>query len=69
MLNEYWGKDKNVVFNFNSGKIIKNLDAESFVITGENGEAEDENPAFKFVAVTHNGKDLGHKELKKFKKK
>ena len=41
MLNHYWGKDKNVVFNFKEGRIIKNLDAESFKITGENGEAED----------------------------
>lgn len=69
MLNEYWGKDKNVVFNFEAERIMKGLDAESFIITGENGEAEDKNFVFKFVAVTHNGKDLGHKELKKIKKK
>lgn len=69
MLNEYWGKDKNVVFNFKTGRIIKNLDAETFKITGENGEAEDKNFTFEFMPVTHNGKELGHYELRKLKKK
>lgn len=69
MLNHYWGKDKNVVFNFKEGRIIKNLDVESFKITGENGEAEDKNFIFKFMPVTHNGKELGHYVLRKMKKK
>lgn len=68
ILNEYWGKDKNVVFNFKTERVMKNLDAETFVVTGENGEAEDKNYKFQYVPVTHNGKFLGHYELKKIKK-
>ena len=69
ILNEYWGKDKNVVFNFKTDRIMKSLDTATFVVTSENGEAEDKNYKFKFVPVMHKGKDLGHKELKKIKKK
>ncbi len=68
MLNEFWGKDNNSVFNFKTERVIKNLDAKTFEITSENGEAEDKNYKFKFVTVTHNGKDLGHKELKMIRK-
>ena len=66
-LNEYWGKDKNVVFSFKTERIIKNIDQETFIITGENGEAEDQNYTLIFVAIIYDGVDFG-KELKINKK-
>ena len=66
-LNEYWGKDKNVVFSFKTERIIKNIDPKTFIITGENGEAEDKNYTLKFVPIIYDGVDFG-KELKKVKK-
>lgn len=69
MLNEYWGKDKQSVFNFKTERIIKDLDPSTFKVTGNNGEAEDKNYSLRFVTILHNGKDIGLTELKKTKKK
>ena len=55
-------------FSFKTERIIKNIEPKTFIITAENGEAEDKNYTLKFVLLIHDGLDFD-KELKNIENK
>jgi len=51
-LNQYWGKDKNVVFNFEEKRIIKTLDVNTFEVLDANGKAQDKNFIYEYLKAS-----------------
>jgi len=49
VLNSFWGKDKNVVVNFEKKKIMKAIDAETFEIIDANGKAQDKGYVYEYI--------------------
>jgi hypothetical protein len=48
MLNQCWGKDRNVVFNFKSERVYKSIDAASFDILKDSAKAYDKRYEYDF---------------------
>jgi len=48
VLNAYWGKDNNVVVNFEKERIMKAIDAETFEVLDDEGKAQDKDYVYEY---------------------